>query len=75
MQDRATFEQGDIFEKDFSDATVVTLFLLPDLNLRLRPTLLDMAPGKALAETAAAAAERVAPAEIPGSGPMSEAAA
>ena len=42
---RATFEQGDIFEADFSDATVVTLFLLPDLNLRLRPTLLDMAPG------------------------------
>jgi SAM-dependent methyltransferase len=42
---RATFAQGDIFESDFSDATVVTLFLLPDLNLRLRPTLLDMAPG------------------------------
>jgi hypothetical protein len=42
---RATFEQGDIFEADFSDATVVTLFLLPDLNVRLRPTLLDMAPG------------------------------
>ncbi len=45
LQGRATFEQGDIFEADFSDATVVTLFLLPDLNLRLRPTLLDMAPG------------------------------
>src|SRR5690606_40201645 len=38
---RATFEQGDIFEVDFSDATVVTLYLLPDLNLKLRPTLLD----------------------------------
>jgi len=42
---KATFTQGDIFESDFSDATVVTLFLLPDLNLRLRPTLLDMKPG------------------------------
>ena len=42
---RATFEQADIFESDFSDATVVTLFLLPDLNIRLRPTLLNMKPG------------------------------
>lgn len=42
---RATFEQGDIFEADFSDATVVTLYLLPDLNLKLRPTLLAMKPG------------------------------
>src|SRR5690554_2675870 len=45
LQDRAVFEQADIFESDFSDATVVTLFLLPNLNLKLRPTLLDMAPG------------------------------
>lgn len=36
---------GDIFETDFSDATVVTLYLLPSLNLKLRPTLLDMKPG------------------------------
>lgn len=42
---RASFEQADIFASDFSDATVVTLFLLPALNLRLRPTLLDMKPG------------------------------
>jgi len=42
---RANFEQADIFESDFKDATVVTLFLLPDLNLRLRPTLLAMKPG------------------------------
>lgn len=41
----ATFERGDIFEVDFSRATVVTLFLLPNLNLKLRPTLLRMAPG------------------------------
>lgn len=41
----ATFEHADIFESDFSKATVVTLFLLPSLNLKLRPTLLDMKPG------------------------------
>src|SRR5690625_1873931 len=45
VADQATFEQGDIFESDFSDATVISLFLLPNLNLKLRPTILDMAPG------------------------------
>jgi precorrin-6B methylase 2 len=43
--DKATFKQADIFETDFSQATVLTLFLLPELNLRLRPTILDMKPG------------------------------
>jgi len=42
---KATFVQGDIFQTDFSKATVITLFLLPDLNERLRPTILDMKPG------------------------------
>ena len=42
---RARFLRADIFETDFSDATVVTLYLLPTLNLRLRPTLLGMRPG------------------------------
>lgn len=42
---RATFVQGDIFQTDFSDATVVTLFLLPNLNIKLRPILLDMPAG------------------------------
>ena len=42
---KARFVQGDIFETDFSEATVVTLYLLPSLNLRLRPTLLKMKPG------------------------------
>jgi SAM-dependent methyltransferase len=37
--------QGDIFKEDFSKATVVTMYLLPELNLRLRPTLLNMRPG------------------------------
>lgn len=45
VANRARIVQGDIFETDFSDATVVTLYLLPELNLRLRPTLLDMKPG------------------------------
>jgi SAM-dependent methyltransferase len=37
--------QGDIFKEDFSKATVVTMYLLPELNLRLRPTILAMKPG------------------------------
>jgi len=45
VADLATFERADIFESDFSKATVVTLFLLKALNLKLRPTLLDMKPG------------------------------
>ena len=45
VTDKATFVKADIFESDFSKATVITLFLLPDLNLRLRPKLLDMPPG------------------------------
>ena len=45
VADKATFATGDIFESDFSQATVVTLFLLPGLNIRLRPTLLDMKAG------------------------------
>ena len=45
VTDRATFVEGDVFKSDFSAATVVTLFLLPELNLRLRPILLDMKPG------------------------------
>jgi SAM-dependent methyltransferase len=45
MTERATFVQGDLFETDFSKANVVTLFLLPSINLRLRPAILDMQPG------------------------------
>ena len=36
---------GDIFKEDFTSATVVTLYLMPHLNLQLRPTLLKMKPG------------------------------
>jgi len=42
---RAQFVQGDIFESDFSQATVLTLFLLPHLNVQLRPKILRMKPG------------------------------
>ena len=42
---KAQFINGDIFQIDFSKATVVTLYLLPSLNIKLRPTLLDMKPG------------------------------
>lgn len=45
VDDRVTFLQGDLFAADFSDATVVTLYLLPEMNLDLRPTLLAMKPG------------------------------
>ena len=42
---KANFKQADIFEYDFSKATVITMFLLPELNIRLRPIILDMKPG------------------------------
>ncbi len=37
--------EGDLFRQDLRDATVVTLYLLPELNLRLRPRLLQLRPG------------------------------
>jgi len=45
VTDKATFMKADIFESDYSKATVITMFLLPTLNLKLRPTLLDLKPG------------------------------
>jgi len=42
---KATFVKADLFETDFSKATVITLFLLPDINLKLRPKILNMKPG------------------------------
>lgn len=44
--------RGDIFKENFSEATVVTLYLLPDLNLKLRPTILKMKPGTRVASHA-----------------------
>lgn len=41
-----TFQEGDLFDADIHEATVVTLYLLPNVNLRLRPKLLkDLKPG------------------------------
>ncbi len=45
VADRVKIIAGDIFVEDFSEATVVTLYLLPDLNVKLRPILLKMKPG------------------------------
>ena len=45
VTEKATFIHGDIFETEFSKATVITLFLLPELNVKLRPKILDMKPG------------------------------
>ena len=42
---RATFVKADLFETDFSKATVITMFLLPDINLKLRPKILALKPG------------------------------
>ncbi len=41
----AYFVKADLFEMDFSNATVVTMFLLPSINTRLRPKILEMKPG------------------------------
>ena len=45
VSDKATFEKADLFESDFSKAQVITMFLLPSINMKLRPKLLDMKPG------------------------------
>ena len=45
VAERATFVNADLFETDLSPATVITMFLLPELNSRLRPRLLELAPG------------------------------
>ena len=45
VSDKASFVKADLFESDFSQATVITMFLLPDINIRLRPKILDLKPG------------------------------
>src|SRR5262245_5831866 len=42
---RASFRKADLFETDLSQATVITMFLLPDINIKLRPKILDLKPG------------------------------
>jgi hypothetical protein len=45
VADKARFAQGDLYEADLSQATVITMFLLPEINIKLRPKLLDLKPG------------------------------
>jgi precorrin-6B methylase 2 len=45
VTDKATFVQGDLFKADLSKATVITMFLLPSINMQLRPSLLNLKPG------------------------------
>ena len=45
VTERASFEKADLYETDLSKATVITMFLLPDINLKLRPKILDLKPG------------------------------
>ena len=46
---KVKFMKADIFATDFSQATIITLYLLPELNLKLRPKILDMKPGTRVA--------------------------
>jgi SAM-dependent methyltransferase len=49
VADKATFVKADLFESDFSRATVITMFLMPDINLKLRPAILNLKPGTRIA--------------------------
>jgi hypothetical protein len=49
VAEKASFRRADIFASDFSQATVVTMYLLPALNMKLRPQLLSMRPGTRIA--------------------------
>src|SRR6266545_6555245 len=45
VSDKASFRKADLFESDFSQAQVITMFLLPSINMKLRPKILDLKPG------------------------------
>ncbi|HEU4640653.1 MAG TPA: class I SAM-dependent methyltransferase, partial [Candidatus Binatia bacterium] len=45
VSDKATFAKADLFESDFSQATVITMFLLSSINMKLRPKILSLKPG------------------------------
>ncbi len=55
--ERAQFVEGDLFESDFSQATVITLFLSETLNLRLRQKFLNLKPGTRILSTSFAMGE------------------
>lgn len=48
VADRATFREQDLFKTDLTAATVITMYLLPEVNLQLRPALLALKPGTRL---------------------------
>lgn len=48
VAERVTFQQQDLFKTDFSRATVITMYLLPGVMMRLQPRLLDLKPGTRL---------------------------
>jgi SAM-dependent methyltransferase len=48
VADRVAFREQDLFKTDLSPATVVTMYLLPEVNLQLRPSLLALKPGTRL---------------------------
>ena len=45
VTDKVQFIEGDLFQTDFKKASVLTLYLLPTINMRLRPQILEMKPG------------------------------
>jgi len=45
VSDKASFRKADLFETDFSQAQVITMFLLPSINMKLRPKILSLKPG------------------------------
>ena len=45
VSDKVQFIEGDLFKTDFQKASVLTLYLLPQVNMALRPSILDMKPG------------------------------
>ena len=45
VTNKVSFIEGDLFKADLTKATVITMFLLPDINMKLRPHLLDLRPG------------------------------
>jgi SAM-dependent methyltransferase len=45
VSDKASFVKADLFESDFSQAQVITMFLLSSINLKLRPKILELKPG------------------------------
>ncbi len=45
VADKVEFREQNLFDTDFSNASVLTMYLLPDVNISLRPKILDLAPG------------------------------